>query len=691
MQALFAVYWLLFEAFDILRPHDALLPLNAAGFLGLSLVKWDHAAPDRIWELLAATALAYLIGAALRWRTEKWRPAATLTAGLAAAAILLRLDHQWVALALLVEAELFYLAGIRLGAPYLRLLAGGLFTLELGHFVVKTVPEVTPRGWTPVAVANVAVFYANRALRSADTYYGFAAAGMMALIAGFRRPAPRSRTCVDGAGGGSVPGRLAMASAGFPAPGVRPCRNRSASVWRLPGPKPPLSIGIGATLAYAGSLCARWSGEDRFVEGEQDALRLTASLLATSAAATVVWLLTPRDYLGLGWMALAVVVLELGMRELPRELRRQSYALGLVGAGAVFIQNILFDPQRWTRGVASRAGRGSTAGVWDGGARPPGRRRTRAGFRLVHRHRIPAHRPLGFIAPGGGSPGLGRGGPGAHGVRNPRPHHRGASGQPGGFARLFFANFDETHRLITALTVIPVMLAHYHLWSRTRRHFYLYTAGILAAVLPRFEMDRVFTATAWAALTVAFLYAARRWKLRDLEWQSYALAAMAFARCWASNFYSPEQFASFAGPVLVGTTVIAAIFAAQLLCDLDGRPRLYFSLLASSLLAVLLYFQISGSHLTIAWGVEGIALLAAGFPLRDRVLRLSGIALLMFCILKLFFFDLRHLETLPRILSFMVLGLILVAVSWVYTRFRDVLMGQVLDLPHKGGGSPEAL
>src|SRR6185295_2993088 len=122
------------------------------------------------------------------------------------------------------------------------------------------------------------------------------------------------------------------------------------------------------------------------------------------------------------------------------------------------------------------------------------------------------------------------------------------------------------------------------------------------------------------------------------------------------------------------------------LCELDSRPRLYFSLLASSLLAVLLYFQISGSGLTIAWGVEGIALLAAGFPLRDRVLRLSGIALLMFCILKLFLFDLRHLETLPRILSFMVLGLILVAVSWVYTRFRDVLMAQVLDLPRKGEG-----
>jgi hypothetical protein len=120
-QAIFAVYWLLFEAFDLLRPHVALLPLNAVGFLGLSVFKWYRAAPDHIWQLLAATAAAYLVGAILRARSDKWHPAATLTAALAAAAIFLKLDHQWVALALLVEAELFYLAGIRLRAPYFAL------------------------------------------------------------------------------------------------------------------------------------------------------------------------------------------------------------------------------------------------------------------------------------------------------------------------------------------------------------------------------------------------------------------------------------------------------------------------------------------------------------------------------------------------------------------------------------------
>ena len=65
------------------------------------------------------------------------------------------------------------------------------------------------------------------------------------------------------------------------------------------------------------------------------------------------------------------------------------------------------------------------------------------------------------------------------------------------------------------------------------------------------------------------------------------------------------------------------------------------------------------------------AQLGSGFPLRDRILRISGLVLLLGCILKLFAWDLRHLETVPRIFSFIALGLILVGVSWIYTRFRE--------------------
>ena len=75
----------------------------------------------------------------------------------------------------------------------------------------------------------------------------------------------------------------------------------------------------------------------------------------------------------------------------------------------------------------------------------------------------------------------------------------------------------------------------------------------------------------------------------------------------------------------------------------------------------------------LSWSLEGIVLLAAGFAARERMLRLSGLGLLLLCIGKVFFFDLRNLETMYRILSFIGLGLILLAVSWIYTRFREEL------------------
>jgi uncharacterized membrane protein len=83
-----------------------------------------------------------------------------------------------------------------------------------------------------------------------------------------------------------------------------------------------------------------------------------------------------------------------------------------------------------------------------------------------------------------------------------------------------------------------------------------------------------------------------------------------------------------------------------------------------------IYGRASGGLLTAFWGIEGLALLAAGFAGRTRLLRFEGLFLFLVCILKLFLYDLRNLETLYRILSFGVLGLILLGVSWIYTKVK---------------------
>jgi uncharacterized membrane protein len=105
--------------------------------------------------------------------------------------------------------------------------------------------------------------------------------------------------------------------------------------------------------------------------------------------------------------------------------------------------------------------------------------------------------------------------------------------------------------------------------------------------------------------------------------------------------------------------------------ELEDTCRLAVSMAATFCLTVLIVNQVRPSFVTLAWGAEGIGLLALGLPVRERVMRLSGLGLLFLCILKLFMYDLSELEALARILSFVGLGLVLLGVSWAYTRCQE--------------------
>ena len=314
-QALFTIYWLMFEAFDLLCADSCLLPLNAFGFLGLSLVKWHRSVPEQIWLFVATTAAAYVIGAVLRARSDRWRPSVTLAAALAAAAMMLKLEDQWVALGLLIEAELLYLAGLQLRAPYLRYLAGSVFAVEAGDLVLN-LGQVAPAAWTPVAGLSAAVFYGNRALRAADTVYGYAGAAMLALIAGFRAPYDDRGLAwmLLAIAPYAIGWRARLADFRLQAYGLGTLGLLGmAAFW----PAPNWSIGIGAALVYAGAISAVRSAADRFVDEEAEALRFTGSFAASVLLAVLLWQTLPAQYHGLGWMALAVVLLELGLRGLP--------------------------------------------------------------------------------------------------------------------------------------------------------------------------------------------------------------------------------------------------------------------------------------------------------------------------------------------------------------------------------------
>jgi uncharacterized membrane protein len=79
----------------------------------------------------------------------------------------------------------------------------------------------------------------------------------------------------------------------------------------------------------------------------------------------------------------------------------------------------------------------------------------------------------------------------------------------------------------------------------------------------------------------------------------------------------------------------------------------------------------SSISLSIFWIIYAIILLAVGVVLRSRGVRIGGLVLLLFAILKLFFYDLWSLGTLYRIISSMTLGVVLLTVSYAYNKYKN--------------------
>lgn len=82
---------------------------------------------------------------------------------------------------------------------------------------------------------------------------------------------------------------------------------------------------------------------------------------------------------------------------------------------------------------------------------------------------------------------------------------------------------------------------------------------------------------------------------------------------------------------------------------------------------------LTAALVTLGWAVGGFMLLALGFAGRTRPYRIAGLVMLALAVVRAFLYDLAKVETIYRILSFLALGIILLALAFLYTRNRDRL------------------
>jgi len=220
------------------------------------------------------------------------------------------------------------------------------------------------------------------------------------------------------------------------------------------------------------------------------------------------------------------------------------------------------------------------------------------------------------------------------------------------------------------------------------RSAYLYAGQLAVAVLAYHEAAPAWILAFWAFQALASL----AWGLRkdSHAWlrSSLILVGLCLCRGIGANLVGRSELIAplniLAVPVavvliLAGYILLRKRLQGEATVDMDdfmaGLNRLPWLAVQAVLLFGFIWVEDSGTRLTVWLSLYGLGMVTLGFLFQERLARLVGLGMLTACILKLFLYDLRGLSGLPRVLSFIVLGLVLVVVSFTYTRFKERLEG----------------
>jgi uncharacterized membrane protein len=81
--------------------------------------------------------------------------------------------------------------------------------------------------------------------------------------------------------------------------------------------------------------------------------------------------------------------------------------------------------------------------------------------------------------------------------------------------------------------------------------------------------------------------------------------------------------------------------------------------------------------LSILWGCYSLFLISLGIWKKKKYLRIGAITLFGLTLIKLFFYDIAHLDTISKTIVFVILGILLLAISFLYNKYRHIISEEV--------------
>ncbi len=160
-------------------------------------------------------------------------------------------------------------------------------------------------------------------------------------------------------------------------------------------------------------------------------------------------------------------------------------------------------------------------------------------------------------------------------------------------------------------------------------------AAVFAAIAVPVQLDGIWISVAWGVEAVALVWLSLALRLRELRWFAYLMFAVSAVRLLSSD--TPEALNEDLTPFLnlymlsyaaaVALPALAGYLLHRFRETLAPRERAAIpvaAVWAAVFAAIAVPVQLDGIWISIAWGVEAVALVWLSFPLRLRQLRWFG-------------------------------------------------------------------
>jgi hypothetical protein len=258
-------------------------------------------------------------------------------------------------------------------------------------------------------------------------------------------------------------------------------------------------------------------------------------------------------------------------------------------------------------------------------------------------------------------------------------------------------------------TVLPLVAAYFwfyeRLRSQNREGLFERVASatacccgtVAAAVLIYFEVRAKWVVIAWAVLAFSLLLVARILGRRLFFIQALLLVLVVFFRGVAYNLNAPTLPGI---RVWEGRTACVGVATAILFCMLpiafqlrkshramdrsggwkewlgvcQDHPEQILFFVPLLLVTIMLAHEMRAGMITVAWSALGVSVFLVALLVRERSYRLAGLGLLLLGVGKILFIDVWNLAAIDRYVTLMVMGVALLLVSFLYTRYRKVIV-----------------